>query len=121
MDSKSFAWNAAGILVEHKAADVIVMDIHDAAGWADYFVIATSQSSAHMRGLYRHLEEFMASSHVDMLNRPEMSDDQQWLLIDTGGVVVHIMHEQARRFYDLESLWFNVPKYTVLPPTERNT
>lgn len=118
MDSKTFAWGAAELLADHKAADVLVMDIHEAAGWADYFVIATSQSSAHMRGLYRHLEEYMAASHVDALNRPDLSEDQQWLLIDTGGVVFHIMHEQARKFYDLESLWFNVPKFPV-PGSER--
>ncbi len=113
LDSKAFAYQAAEILASHNARDVLVMDIAETAGWADFFVIATSTSSVHMRGLARHLEEFFKLNDQSLLNTPTMSDDQRWLLMDAGSVVIHIMSEEARGFYDLESLWFNAPRYTV--------
>jgi ribosome-associated protein len=113
LDSKAFAYQSAEILAKHNALDVLVMDIHDTAGWADYFVIATSTSAAHMRGLHRHLEEFFANAEIALLNKPEVTDDQSWLLLDGGNVIIHIMTNEARAFYDLESLWFNAPRFSV--------
>jgi iojap-like ribosome-associated protein len=78
-----------------------------------YFVIATSTSAAHMRGLERHLEEFFANAEISLLNKPEVTDDQSWLLLDGGNVIIHIMTNEARAFYDLESLWFNAPRFSV--------
>jgi ribosome-associated protein len=113
LDSKAFAYQSAEILAQHNALNVLVMDIHEVAGWADYFVLATSTSSTHMRGLQRHIEEFLKAEDVSLLNKPEVSDDQKWLLMDAGNVVIHIMSDEARQFYDLESLWFNAPRFTV--------
>jgi len=116
LDSKAFAYQAAEILASHNARDVLVMDIAETAGWADYFVIATSTSSVHMRGLERHIEEFLSSNGESLLSRPAIADDQRWLLMDEGNVVIHIMSEEARVFYDLESLWFNAPRFSVTAP-----
>jgi len=113
LDSKAFAYQSAEILAQHNALNVLVMDIHEVAGWADYFVLATSTSSTHMRGLQKHIDEFLKAEDISLLNKPEVSDDQKWLLMDAGNVVIHIMSEEARRFYDLESLWFNAPRFAV--------
>ncbi len=113
MDSKAFAYRSAEILAQHNALNVLVMDIHEVAGWADYFVLATSTSSTHMRGLQKHIDEFLKAEDISLLNKPEVSDDQKWLLMDAGSVVIHIMSEEARRFYDLESLWFNAPRFVI--------
>ncbi len=113
LDSKAFAYQVAQILADHNARDVLVMDIAETAGWADYFVIATSTSSAHMRGLERYVEEYLSSNGESLLNKPAIADDQRWLLMDAGNVVIHIMSEEARAFYDLESLWFNAPRFPV--------
>ncbi len=118
LDSKAFAYQAAEILASHNARDVLVMDIAETAGWADYFVIATSTSSVQMRGLERHIEELLNSNGESLLNRPVIADDQRWLLMDAGNVVIHIMSEEARVFYDLESLWFNAPRFSVSAPLQ---
>lgn len=117
LDSKAFAYQAAEILASHNARDVLVMDIAETAGWADYFVVATTTSSVHMRGLERHLEEFLSDIDQPLLNRPEAADDQRWLLLDAGTVVIHLMTEEARAFYDLESLWYSAPRFAVSAPT----
>ncbi len=120
LDSKAFAYQSAEILAQHNALNVLVMDIHEVAGWADYFVLATSTSSTHMRGLQKYIEEFLRVGNISLLNRPEVNDDQRWLLMDAGTVVVHIMSDEARQFYDLESLWFNAPRFAVTFDGQRN-
>jgi len=113
LGNKAFAYRAAEILAQHNALDVLVMDISEVAGWADYFVIATCTSSAHMKGLQRHIEGFLYEEHVEILNKPDANEDQQWLLLDAGNVIIHIMSKEARNFYDLESLWFNAPRFLI--------
>jgi ribosome-associated protein len=113
LENKAFAYRAAEILAQHNALDVLVMDISQVAGWADYFVIATCTSSAHMNGLQRHIEEFLQEEHLEILNKPNVNEDQQWLLLDAGNVILHIMSKEARNFYDLESLWFSAPRFLI--------
>lgn len=113
LENESLATDVARILADHKALDVILLDVRETAGWADYFVIGTCTSSAHMKGLLRHLEEYLASSHLVPLNKPDPADDQRWLLLDLGTVVVHVMTAEARQFYDLESLWFKASRVSI--------
>ncbi len=112
-DSKSLAFAAGALLAEHKAEDVIILDLRSIAGWTDFFVIATSNSSTHMKGLARFIEEFMAAEKIQPLNKPVLKDDESWLLEDMGDVVVHIMSREARSFYELEKLWFSAPSFKI--------
>ena len=112
-DSKAIAFAIASILAEHKAEDVVVMDLKDISGWTDYFVIATCSSSAHLRGLSRSVDEYLASEKIWSLNKPIAKQDDSWLLHDLGDIVVHIMNKEARSFYELEKLWFKAPCYKV--------
>lgn len=112
-DSKSLAFAIATILAEHKARDVVVLDLKDISGWTDYFVIATCSSSTHLRGLSRSVEEFLSVEKIESLNKPIAKEDESWLLHDLGDVVVHIMNQDARTFYELEKLWFKAQSYKI--------
>ena len=105
-DSKSLAFNIASILAEHKASDVVVMDLRGIAGWTDFFVIGTCTSSTHLRGLARFVDDFLDQEKQKPLNKPVATEDESWLLQDLGDVIVHIMNKEARAFYELEKLWF---------------
>lgn len=112
-DSKAVAFNIASILAEHKAGDVVVMDLRGIAGWTDFFVVGTSTSSTHMRGLSRFVDDFLAEQKQKPLNKPAATDDESWLLHDLGDVIVHIMNQEARIFYELEKLWFKAQVFKV--------
>ncbi|MCX7026877.1 MAG: ribosome silencing factor [Spirochaetes bacterium] len=112
-DSKSLALTVAGILAEHKAGDVVVLDLKALAEWTDYFVIGTCSSSVHMRGLSRAVEEAAQEQNAESLNTPMVTEDQSWLLYDLGDVVVHLMNKEAREFYELEKLWFTAPEIRI--------
>ena len=112
-DSKSLAFNIASILAEHKANDVTVLDLRGIAGWTDFFVIGTCTSSTHLRGLSRFVEEYLAKEKEKPLNKPTATEDESWLLHDLGDVIVHIMNQDARNFYELEKLWFKAQAFKV--------
>ena len=115
-DSGSVALALARTLADHKGGDVLVLDVAEQAGWTDRFVLATAASTAHIRGLSRFVDEELAQRGLARLNRSSLSDDDEWLLMDLGGVVVHIMTERARAFYELEKLWFQSTATRIEPP-----
>lgn len=114
-NSDDTALALARILADHNGADVVVLDVAEQAGWTDRFVIATATSSAHLRGLARFVDEELAKLGLARLNRSSLSEEEEWLLIDLGYVVVHVMTERARTFYELEKLWFQAPATRVGP------
>ncbi len=105
----------ATLLADHNGENVIVLDVSIQAGWTDRFVIATATSSAHLRGLVRFIDEETIRLGLHRLSRNSLADDDEWLLIDLGDVVVHVMTEHARTFYELEKLWFQSPAVLVGP------
>jgi ribosome-associated protein len=110
VNSSEAALALAELLANHNGADVSVLDVAAQAGWADRFVIATATSSAHLRGLVRFLDDEAARLGLQRLGkRASLADDDEWLLVDFGDIVVHVMTESARAFYELEKLWFQSP------------
>jgi ribosome-associated protein len=106
----------AAMLADHNGGDVIILDVAAQAGWADSFVIATATSSAHLRGLVRFIDEEALRLGLQRLGRrSNLADDDEWLLVDFGDIVVHVMTASARAFYELESLWFESPVTKVAP------
>lgn len=110
---KAFVLTVAETLAQHKAGDVVILDLRGIASWTDYFVIATATSSTHLRGLCKAVEDTAKAEDQESLNKPELSDDQSWVLLDLGDVIVHIMSQSARTFYELEKLWFTAPQLKV--------
>ncbi len=95
----------AQALVQRKAKDVVALDLRQIAPFiADYFVIATAYTPEHARALADEVEEIAPVHHVEGYSHG------YWVLVDAGEVVVHIMLEEAREFYSLETLWGDAPK-----------
>jgi len=105
-NSRDAAFVLARTLAEHKGIDVLVLDLAAQASWTDFFVIATASSGTHLRSLARFADEAAAASGLSRLNRASVAEDEEWALEDFGSVVVHVMNERARAFYELEKLWF---------------
>jgi ribosome-associated protein len=103
---------AMGLLLrEHKGGDISVLDIRGMNAWTDFFIIATVSSNAHKDGLERHIMEFCREKEIDILgkSRKPQTGDDEWRLIDLGWMVIHLMSQSARDFYELERLWAAIP------------
>ena len=106
LNSRTLAEEAARFITEHKGQDTVALCIREQSSFTDYFVIATVTSDAHMRGLYRNVLDFLAHENADLRSRKKIAGDEGWLVLDCGSVVIHLMTQEKRNFYDLERLWF---------------
>ncbi len=92
-------------LEEKKAINVDVMKVTAKTTLADIFVVATGTSSTHIKTLADYVEEKLKEVHDLRPNHTEGLESRNWVLLDYGDIVVHLMLEEDRQFYNLESLW----------------
>jgi ribosome-associated protein len=93
-----------------RGADVVVMDMRPLNFWTDFFVIATVTSNTHLAGLQRHIKDYSAENGLEILRRSRRPEqDDEWCLLDLGGIIIHLMTERARSFFELERLWSAAP------------
>ena len=92
---------AIEIIEDRKGENVVVIDLSDVSMPTSYFVIAEADNSVHMKAIASH---FMKSFPVKALHREGLSE-RRWVVMDYGDMIVHIFHKDARKFYDIESLW----------------
>lgn len=108
-------------LDDAKGLDVHVLDVRKRADFADYMIIASGTSSRHVSAMAGRVIDKMREAGV----RPvgvEGEDVGDWVLIDFGDVVAHIMRPPTRAFYDLEKLWSqDLREESELVETVRNT
>ena len=110
-ESREAALEAARLIHEHKGEDTVVLDISGASSFADYFVISTARSSAHLSGLHRELQVLLRGRGIRPLNAGhKIGGESGWLLLDCGDLVIHLMEKEQREFYDLERLWFKAER-----------
>jgi ribosome-associated protein len=102
-DSNAAALGA--LLREHNGQDVLVLDLRDINNWTDFFIITTVTSKAHMDGLERHIKDYCREKKIEILGKSKKSEDDEWRLLDLGGIIVHLMTARIREFYELERLW----------------
>ncbi len=91
-------------LEDLKAHDITVIDVSDRSTVTDTMVIATGTSSRHAQALADNVSE-KAKAAGEMPLGSEGRGNSDWVLIDLGDVIVHVMTAQTREYYDLESLW----------------
>ncbi len=97
----------AKLITDGKGRDVTLLDISGLNSWADYFVIATVTSSAQQQGLAKQIKDYIKENDLEIHPTNRRSPNgEDWELIDLGNIVIHLMSEQAREFYNLEKLWF---------------
>jgi len=91
-------------LEDNKAENILALDIKGISSFADVIMIATANSNRHAKSLADKLVESIKANNKNILN-VEGKVESGWILVDCGGVVVNIMKEDIREFYDLEGLW----------------
>lgn len=96
-------------LLDVKAKDIIELNVSAISNVADAIVIASGTSTRHVKALADNVAEEARKAGFRPIG-VEGERDAEWILIDLGLVVVHVMLPTARKFYDLESLWRTTPE-----------
>jgi ribosome-associated protein len=108
--AKQMALEIAALIEDGKGQDIVVLDVSALNSWTDCFVIATITSSTHHKSLYKFVKDYCRDSEGAIeiyVPNKKIPDGDDWVLIDLGVIVVHLMSSEARGFYDLEKLWHN--------------
>lgn len=87
----------------------VVLDVGDVLAITGWFVIASGGSARQVRAIADAVEEGVDAAGGPKPLRIEGLDEASWVLMDYGDVIVHVMDDDTRAFYDLERLWRDVP------------
>jgi len=105
MDSKKLALLCRDFADNKKAENIVVLDVRKLSSVTDYFVIATGTSQPHLRAIVEELTSKLRDEHDLRPMRAEGSVSGTWVVLDYFDVIVHVMHTDTRKRYDLEGLW----------------
>ena len=87
-----------------KAQSVVPLDVRPLTSITEYMIISTGSSSRHVKAIADNLIQKM-EEHGILILGIESDTINEWILVDLGDVVVHIMQQKTREFYNLEKLW----------------
>lgn len=109
IDAKDLALIIAELLDSKKAEDIRIIDVGERLKVADYFVLCTGQSRAHVRALYDEIHvrlKALGERHTPV----QGADLGWWVVVDFSDVVVHILQPDAREYYDIDRLYDDCPR-----------
>ena len=92
------------ILAEKQVADILLLDLRSLQTFADFFIIGTvdniRQAKTVIDLIFKQKNELGTS-----LIKQDGGPESEWILLDVGGVVIHLFSKETREYYDIESLW----------------
>jgi ribosome-associated protein len=97
--------------LDKKATDVVVLDLRDAGGFTDYFVICTAGNPRQIQAIADSVEDVLRTQHGERPALVEGVDRSEWLLLDYFNFVVHVFSRECRSFYGLERLWGSAERH----------
>jgi ribosome-associated protein len=110
MDSRKLALLCRELADNKKADDIVILDVRELSSVTDYFVIASGSSEPHLRAI---VDEITDKLREDLALRPKAVDgtlQAAWIVLDYFDVIVHVMRQDVRDRYDLETLWGDAPR-----------
>jgi ribosome-associated protein len=91
-------------LEEIKAFDIVLLDVRKLSALFDYMVIASADSTRQVRALANNVQEKLKAIG-GKVHGVEGEQAGEWVLVDLGNVIVHVMQPSVRAYYNLEQLW----------------
>ena len=91
-------------LSESKAENILFLDVKSISSFTDEIIIATANSNRHAISVSEKLVSYLKENKINIIGI-EGEVDSGWMLVDCGDVVINIMKQDQRDFYDLEGLW----------------
>lgn len=113
LTSMERALKCAELAYDKKAYDICVRDISRVSSIADYMVIISGSSDKQNQAIADNIRTGLKK--YGKVNDIEGANDGKWIVMDYGDVLVHVFHDQIRKYYDLDGLWGMAPELE-LPP-----
>jgi ribosome-associated protein len=113
MESKKLALLCRKLAENKKAENVVILDVRKLSSVTDYFVIASGGSEPHLRAIVNEMTGTLWDDFQVRPRRVEGGPAAAWQVLDFFDVIVHIMRDEVREKYNLESLWGDAPRAGV--------
>lgn len=91
-------------LNDSKAEDLVQIDLRGRSTIGDYMLVVSGRSSRQVNAIAQNLADHL-KQRLKLTSRLEGKDSGDWIVVDTGDVIVHIFRPEVREFYQLEKMW----------------
>jgi ribosome-associated protein len=91
-------------LEDIKARDIQAIDVRKVTSMFDWIVVASAESARQTKALARHVRDKLKEAGCAIVGT-EGEEGAEWILVDSGDIVAHIMQPAVRAYYNLEELW----------------
>lgn len=91
-------------LEDAKAEDIVVIDLEGKSSIGDHMIVATGRSHRHVGAIADRLAKQLRESGFGRA-RIEGQENCDWVLVDAGGIIIHIFRPDVREFYNIEKMW----------------
>ncbi len=110
MDSRKLALLCRSLAENRKAEDIVILDVRELSSVTDYFVLASGTSEPHLRAIVDEITEKLREEHEIRPRAVDGTFQAAWVVLDFFDVFVHVMRQDVRERYDLETLWGDAPR-----------
>ena len=108
MDIRKLQKIVVNALEDIKGKDIEVINTTKLTSMFDRLVIATGDSNRQVKALARNVQDKVREAGAEIVST-EGEDSGEWVLVDLGDIVVHVMQPMVRQYYNLEELWQTTP------------
>ena len=118
LDTQPLVERIASLAWDKKATNVRALRVRELVHYTDWFITMSARSDRQVAAIYRHIDDTL---RVEDDRRPlsiEGTQQNHWVVVDYGDVVVHIFYEPVRTFYELERLWADAPELELEVPDD---
>ena len=110
MDARKLALLCRELADNKKAEDIVILDVRGLSSVTDYFVIAAGTSEPHLRAIVEEITDRLREDHELRPNAVDGTSRAAWVVLDYFDVIVHVMRQDVRERFDLETLWGDAPR-----------
>lgn len=110
MDARKLALLCRELAENKKAEETVILDVRELSSVTDYFVITSGTSEPHLRAIVDEISDRLREDHGLRPRAVDGTLHTAWVVLDFFDVIIHVMRQDVRDRYDLETLWGDAPR-----------
>ena len=118
LDTQPLVERISSLAWDKKATNVRALRVRELVHYTDWFITMSARSDRQVAAIYRHIDDTLRVEDNRTPLSIEGTQQNHWVVVDYGDVVVHIFYEPVRTFYELERLWADAPELELEVPDE---
>jgi ribosome-associated protein len=110
LEGLALAKECRRLALDKKGVDPVILDLTELSGPSEWFLVVSGESDPQLKAIAGAIHEGIKKEHGIPPEKTDGSPASQWIVLDYGSVLVHVMHASKRGYYQLEKLWNDAPR-----------